>query len=1000
MFVMRLKTLVFLSVFLLVLGLLLPAVFQTGPALADTWVPVATGGFGSGLNTRASSMAVYNDGSGEKLYVGTWNSGVGVGCEVYRYNGSSWTQVGTGGLGNPNNGEAYCMSVFKSKLYVGTINGTDGCEVLRYDGGATWTQVNTDGFGAALDGALSMAVYDDGFGERLYVGTSWGPAVFHLYSYDGTSWATETLDGFTFPNNWSAACMAVYDDGSGEELYIGTRNPNGCEVISYDRTTATQVGTLGLGNAGNDWALSLAVFNGKLHAGTRTGVGLTGGEVRRYDGAPAWTQVNQNGFGLGFTNEEVSSLYVFKSRLYAGTLNPSGCLVYSTDGAVGPPYGWTLENTNGFGDSDQDGARGMIIYDNDLYVGTWNNSTGTGCSVYMTRGPSIALVNPTSGRRGQTLDVNIAGSDTSFANGISWAAFSGGGITVNSTTVTDATHATANITISDNAATSARDVDVITGFEIPTPLAGGFTVKEHQAPTVTSITPNSANNDGTVSITNLKGTGFRTGAKAYLIGPSGSGDTGAGTITATNVNVVSGTKITCKFDLDGAAAGSYTIKVKNTDGKSGSKAGAFTVNSSSATWYLAEGTTAWGFDCYIRIENPNSTAVTADITYMTDAGPVDGGTMNLPANSQTTVNPADTLGAADFSTLVECKEGKTIAVDRTMSWTGEGAPSPDGHCSIGVTAPATTWYLPEGSSAWGFDCWLLIQNPNAAEATATVTYMIEGAGPQVFEKKIGANSRKTYNMANDIGNKDASIKVEADIPVIPERAMYKNNNREGHDSIGTTTPATDYYLAEGTTAWGFTTYVLVQNPSANQASVEVTYLTSSGEVPHPENPIAMPGNSRKTIRVNDYLTGSDFSTRVTGSQDIIAERAMYWGEDTELGEACHDSIGMSAPHTTFYLPDGQTSEGRETYTLVANPNDSDVTVEITYLTPDGTGNVTFTETVAANSRMTYSMADKGISGRASVMVTSKTSGKKIMVERAMYWNQRGAGTDTIGGYSD
>jgi hypothetical protein len=28
------------------------------------------------------------------------------------------------------------------------------------------------------------------------------------------------------------------------------------------------------------------------------------------------------------------------------------------------------------------------------------------------------------------------------------------------------------------------------------------------------------------------------------------------------------------------------------------------------------------------------------------------------------------------------------------------------------------------------------------------------------------------------------------------------------------------------------------------------------------------------------------------------------------------------------------------------------------------------------------------------------SGKKIMVERAMYWNNRSAGTDTIGGYSD
>ena len=84
-----------------------------------------------------------------------------------------------------------------------------------------------------------------------------------------------------------------------------------------------------------------------------------------------------------------------------------------------------------------------------------------------------------------------------------------------------------------------------------------------------------------------------------------------------------------------------------------------------------------------------------------------------------------------------------------------------------------------------------------------------------------------------------------------------------------------------------------------------------------------------------------------------------------------------------------------------NPNATNVTVEISYLTPNGQGNVVKTETIPANSRKTFNMAEhSGISGRAAIMVTSKTAGKKIMVERAMYWNSRGAGTDTIGGYSD
>jgi len=44
------------------------------------------------------------------------------------------------------------------------------------------------------------------------------------------------------------------------------------------------------------------------------------------------------------------------------------------------------------------------------------------------------------------------------------------------------------------------------------------------------------------------------------------------------------------------------------------------------------------------------------------------------------------------------------------------------------------------------------------------------------------------------------------------------------------------------------------------------------------------------------------------------------------------------------------------------------------------------------------MADKLPNGRAAIMVTCKTAGKKVTVERSMYWNNRGAGTDTIGVY--
>lgn len=421
-------------------------------------------------------------------------------------------------------------------------------------------------------------------------------------------------------------------------------------------------------------------------------------------------------------------------------------------------------------------------------------------------------------------------------------------------------------------------------------------------------------------------------------------------------------------------------------------------------WYLAEGSTDYGFETLINIANPNDEKVKATVYYMTGSGKVFNDDVELAPLSQTTLMPADRIGHRDFSTKIEAaRDGmgwqKTICVDRRMTWKDQAGNYSEGHSSVGVTAPATVWYLPEGSAKWGFTTWLLIQNPQSKEADCAVTYMTEEDGPLVVHHKVPAKSRKTFNMQEDIGPRDASIKVESDVPVIPERAMYRNSMREGHDSIGTTTPAQDFYLAEGATGYPsrFITYVLVQNPHGTPTDIAIDYMTKTGAVVGPT--FQMPPQSRRTIRVNDQLgLDVDVSTHVRGSQPIIAERSMYWTNGT--GEACHDSIGMAAPHGTFYLPDGYSGAGYQTWTLVQNPNASAVDVEISYLGRSGAKSVTFKDSIPANARKTYNMADRLAQGYASITVTSRSAGKKVMVERSMYWDNQGAGTDTIGGFGD
>jgi len=179
-------------------------------------------------------------------------------------------------------------------------------------------------------------------------------------------------------------------------------------------------------------------------------------------------------------------------------------------------------------------------------------------------------------------------------------------------------------------------------------------------------------------------------------------------------------------------------------------------------------------------------------------------------------------------------------------------------------------------------------------------------------------------------------------------------------------------------------------------------MTEDGPVQDPTFTLA--ANSRKTIRVNDAHPALDLSTKVHGTLPLIAERSMYW--DSGHGEACHDSIGLSAPHHIFYLPGGMCQPydydaqqaDMETYTLVQNPNDRAVTVVLTYVDMGAT----VVANIPANARMTFNMSDVfGNTPTASgITVECKTSGCGIMVEKANYVMKRTMGMETIGAFSD
>ncbi|MEW6555672.1 MAG: DUF5719 family protein, partial [Actinomycetota bacterium] len=148
----------------------------------------------------------------------------------------------------------------------------------------------------------------------------------------------------------------------------------------------------------------------------------------------------------------------------------------------------------------------------------------------------------------------------------------------------------------------------------------------------------------------------------------------------------------------------------------------------------------------------------------------------------------------------------------------------------------------------------------------------------------------------------------------------------------TNVPST-WYLAEGSTAGGMQTYILVQNPNPDPVTVDLTLMTDQGEKKPTElQNQTIPKNSRRTFPLHAYITTYDVSTKVeaTGGE-VICERAMYSG-DWSWG---HDSIGVTMPAPVWYLAEGSTAGGMQTYILVQNPNPDPVTVDLTLMTDQG-----------------------------------------------------------------
>ncbi len=261
---------------------------------------------GSGLNGEVNALAV----SGSELYAGGWFTAVGGSAANYiaKWDGSSWTALGSG-MGGPPNGSypyVYALAVSGSDLYAGggfgTAGGSTANRIAKWNG-SSWTALGS-GIGGGYVLALAVS------GSDLYAGgsftTAGGNAANYIAKWNGSSWTA--LDSGMSDD---VLALAV----SGNDVYAGglfkTAGGSAANYIAkWDGSSWTALGS-GMNLYG--YVYALAVSGNDVYAGGTftTAGGSAANYVAKWDGS-SWTALASG------MNRDVLALAVSGSDLYAG----------------------------------------------------------------------------------------------------------------------------------------------------------------------------------------------------------------------------------------------------------------------------------------------------------------------------------------------------------------------------------------------------------------------------------------------------------------------------------------------------------------------------------------------------------------------------------------------------------------------------------------------------------------------------------------------------------
>lgn len=428
----------------------------------------------------------------------------------------------------------------------------------------------------------------------------------------------------------------------------------------------------------------------------------------------------------------------------------------------------------------------------------------------------------------------------------------------------------------------------------------------------------------------------------------------------------------------------------------------------NGSWFFAEGAQGGevGFQTYYVIQNPHSVPVDATMYVAREDGvTVRENIDNIQPYARVT-RSLDGYAAGGYGVVIQSRTpGFDVFAERSMYW---GAGWAGGAASAGEKTLRTEWYFAEGSLKHSglFRNYFLVFNPSSTQQASVTLTFYPGSDcetrrdPVIRSGTIVPQARWSFlaNTLAELANCDFATKVSSDVPVFAERSMFWGPGLAGGTSSpGVAGPAPEWYFAEGAAFQDFDTYLLIYNPNAQEVPVEVTFMGSSGRLAVAR--IDVPANSRHTIWLPDpeynYVGRNAgavaVKVRSLNGAGIICEESIYWGWTSTGWVEGTNTMGVTAPAPVWYLPEGITRSGFDTFILIANPNPFPVRVRVWPILWSGGMQAPKDVDIVPEGRATiwanYDLPAVANTEFSIKVETLTPPGAGVVVEHAIYWGR-------------